>query len=214
MKGRLAFRWCSIASLASLALAIACKTVAPTPAPPATASSAAATAATATARGGAVGARIPKNHRAASSTCTEARAPLTPGAPTGGSGPSCKTDADCKDGKNGRCGPMGRRWGCSYDDCFVDTDCPAGNACECRGAGASEANTCKAGNCRTDADCNGNYCSPSLSNCGHLFGTFGYFCHSRKDECTDDSDCGGVAGACRYIGQGGYFKCSTQECDG
>ena len=61
----------------------------------------------------------------------------------------------------------------------------------------------------------GGYCSPSLGSCGHMYGTVGYFCHSPKDECNDDDDCPGKAdGACRYVPEGGYFKCTTGECKG
>jgi len=58
------------------------------------------------------------------------------------------------------------------------------------------ANTCQRGNCKVDADCPSGFCSPSaLSltfNCrmNVPMGSFGYFCHSNKDECGNDSDCG------------------------
>ena len=48
-----------------------------------------------------------------------------------------------------------------------------------------------------------------------MFGTVGYFCHTPKDECSDDDDCPGKAdGACRYIPEAGHYKCATGECKG
>jgi hypothetical protein len=108
---------------------------------------------------------------------------------------------------------------CSYDDCFKDEDCAANTPCGCRASASDDTkNTCLVGStCRTDADCGeGGYCSPSLhqvscscvsaafckpdsgkcfegttevpckcgESCGH-----GYYCHTPKDTCLDDSDC-------------------------
>jgi hypothetical protein len=137
---------------------------------------------------------------------------------------TCAQDSDCKGGQNGRCVQPGagpRRLTCSYDECFADAQCTSNAPCECR-ASASDGspNSClRSGNCRVDADCGeGGYCSPSLLNqscfcpsaalcgadtscspgpcmcgdsCGH-----GYFCHSQKDTCLDDSDC--ADGSCNY----------------
>ena len=154
--------------------------------------------------------REPKKHRVSSAACPQTRPP--------GSVPYpgfCKSDAECTDGKNGRCTPSGRRGGpsCTYDQCFSDSDCK-GTVCECREGGASGPNVCKAGNCRTDADCKGSYCSPSLGSCGHFTGPVGYFCHGKDDECVDDGDCDGKEGACRFVREVGHFKCSTSECRG
>jgi hypothetical protein len=116
---------------------------------------------------------------------------------------------------------------CSYDTCLTDSDCPDNEACECRASETSvAANRCQTdGNCRIDADCGTNgYCSPSQvgvfcfcpspalcdpdttscyagntrvacacgDSCGH-----GYFCHTSRDACTDDSDCES-GGTCNY----------------
>lgn len=166
--------------------------------------------------------RTPKAHRASAEACTAPRAASATSAPrsptAGHASGHCTQDAECTDGKNGRCGPLGRRWGCSYDECASDNDCATGadkGVCACRASGSNAANTCKKGNCRVDADCKGSYCSPSLGSCGHMFGTVGYFCHTPKDECNDDDDCPGKTdGACRYIPEVGTFKCATNECKG
>lgn len=158
--------------------------------------------------------RTPKKHRAAATACSQERAPVSPKAGDHSEYASCSKDADCKDGKNGRCGPNGRRWGCSYDECRTDAECENKGVCECRTTDKA-ANKCKAGNCRTDADCKGTYCSPSLGSCGHMFGTVGFFCHTPKDECNDDDDCPGkIPDSCRYIPEAGAFKCSHGECKG
>ena len=129
--------------------------------------------------------------------------------------PACLQDADCTAGTNGRCLPNSRlncAGQCSYDACFSDLDCPASQPCECReSASDSAANSCLVGsNCRIDADCGScGFCSPTPvsplcvcdspafcnppdphgscgDSCGH-----GYFCHTPKDTCWEDSDCTG-----------------------
>ena len=173
-------------------------------------------------------ARVPMKHRAASQDCPHERGSRPePAALTRGPSDQCTKDADCTQKPNGRCFVQRGGARCSYDACYSDTDCAGGpgekgsGTCECRSSATSVvANTCKWGNCRTDADCHGNYCSPSLGTCGHMGGIVGYFCHARKDECIDDSDCKGKDdksprdGACRYVEEVGHFKCSTMECVG
>jgi hypothetical protein len=155
--------------------------------------------------------RVPAKHRAAGTSCAQQRAavhptPVDPNLYPPDSNP-CAQDSDCMDGQNGRCvqpAPGPRRLTCSYDECFADAQCTSNAPCECR-ASASDGspNSClQSGNCRVDADCGeGGYCSPSLLNqfcicpsptlCGQ-----GYFCHSPKDTCLDDSDC--ADGSCNY----------------
>lgn len=132
---------------------------------------------------------------------------------------ACTSDSDCTAGTNGRCetgGPIAY-WTCSYDECFQDSDCEAGVPCECRPSNVSSAaNECLRGsNCAVDLDCGpGGYCSPSalelcgcLSTalCGDSGGCYaggqevpcacgdacghGYFCHTPRDTCVNDSDC-------------------------
>ena len=80
--------------------------------------------------------RMPKQHRGDTiSACT----PSSPGT-AGSSDPGCHTDADCKDGKNGRCNRAGNphagyRNQCGYDSCLADTDCANGGTCQCTGGG-------------------------------------------------------------------------------
>jgi hypothetical protein len=69
---------------------------------------------------------------------------------------------------------------------------------------------CVAGNCRVDADCGSNgYCSPSPSKngCGGI-PVGGYYCHTRDDECVDDSDCvsTGISG-CAYSTTSNRWTC-------
>ena len=172
--------------------------------------------------------RTPANHRASSIQCAQP-------APAGtcacnGTCPTpsyqgqwaCASDGDCGDaGINGRCagylGPAG--CGCTYDQCVGDIDCPAGQTCACHGAPYmfGSGNMCVPGNCHVDADCGtGGYCSPSPAlpcnmNGGDLFCQgVGYYCHTPKDECVDDSDCQGVGfPGCVYDPSPGYWKCEV-----
>lgn len=134
------------------------------------------------------------------------------------------TDADCSDatqGKNGRC--VFARIGaiCTYDTCFDDSAC-AGKVCACRqqaDMASGDTNHCLTmGNCRVDADCgSGGSCSPTLGSCGHYTGIVGYYCHTGKDACINDSDCaqdGGLGGYCAYNPAAGAWQCSTAECAG
>jgi hypothetical protein len=47
---------------------------------------------------------------------------------------TCFQDSDCTAGQNGRCGSFGGPaiLGCSYDECFQNGDCDGGQACLCR----------------------------------------------------------------------------------
>ncbi|HEY2404917.1 MAG TPA: hypothetical protein VGI10_02895 [Polyangiaceae bacterium] len=141
-------------------------------------------------------ARVPKNHRPASTLCPEQRAAVTPTPQNSGPCASdtceCRQDSDCTQGTNGRCGipePIAGVW-CTYDGCASDDDCPNATPCHCRSSAASwEADYCATNsNCRIDADCGpGGYCSPSYCD-------LSYHCHSPADACTDDSDCTEPAG--------------------
>ena len=136
---------------------------------------------------------MPVNHRPSDAQCMTT-------APAGdcsfnNPGASCHSDADCSEaGPNGRCvvanGPP--TCFCTSDSCTGDTACMMGQTCACHGSAytAGLGNTCAPGNCRVDADCgHGGYCSPSAATntCGTLSG---YYCHTPKDQCTNDSDCG------------------------
>ena len=130
---------------------------------------------------------------------------------------ACASDRDCAGaGANGRCSsdrsPAG--CGCTYDRCAGDVDCPTGQTCACHGStyytlGAG--NACVPGNCHVDADCGaGAYCSPTPAQPCDMTGwdycqSAGYYCHTPKDQCVDDSDC--KSGGCVYASSEGFWKC-------
>jgi hypothetical protein len=162
----------------------------------------------------------PEEHRSAVVECDQQRSPGVEPPDDAATRASCQSDADCTDGDNGRCtGNSHDGWYCTYDQCFADTDCGSGAVCNCEGGFRSDHNVCQAGNCRTDADCGDNgYCSPSFGTCGNYEGVVGYFCHTRKDECTDDADCDGEGDFgdpyCMYDDGVGHWKCSNSHCAG
>lgn len=153
--------------------------------------------------------RPAKVHRATAAVCSRNRDPGKTGwGPKG----DCKSDAECKDGQNGRCSQFGLGAACTYDACFADADCKAkgaGEVCACR-SGAGAPNRCVGGNCQIDADCKGWSCSPSLGSMGHIQGIVGYYCHGAHDACIDDEDCTNGA-SCRYAPPLGHFACSSSE---
>jgi hypothetical protein len=158
------------------------------------------------------GGHVPVNHRPSDAQCTTTAPPGdcsfdNPGA-------ACHSDADCSEaGSSGRCivpnGPP--TCFCTWDSCTGDSECKTGQTCACHGSAytAGVGNTCAPGNCRVDADCgSGGYCSPSAATntCGTLSG---YYCHTPKDQCTNDSDCGSSApgNMCIYSPSTGYWSC-------
>jgi hypothetical protein len=158
--------------------------------------------------------RVPDDHRPDDSQCATARAqdscPVVDRSVFGG----CSLDSDCAEGGvGGRCtlndvGPGG--CSCTYDSCQTDTDCGDGNLCACHGSPYSIAgNSCVPGNCRVDSDCGaGGYCSPAQATVGCGF-IAGYYCHSPKDTCTNDSDCGGFPGICTWSTPEARWDCQT-----
>ena len=165
----------------------------------------------------------PKLHRAVATRCgpsvrTRERDPSLDG---------CKGDAECRNGSNGHCernmvahAHFENR--CIYDRCSTDDDCKkreedplSTGPCTCGEKG--EVNACLAGNCRTDADCGSSgFCSPSRDfECGYE-GSSGYYCHTRDDQCVNDSDCaidGGKQSAqCRYDPNANRWACASTEC--
>ncbi len=139
-----------------------------------------------------------------------------PGNGNPSSGGDCKTDADCTAAKNGRCqhspggGPRMPWNSCSYDYCFADADCPAGNLCVCNRQGG---NVCNPSNCRTDADCGGAQCgfAPNVK----CWGSGGNFCRTAKDRCKDDADCpqptGGGRSSCTFDQDTQAWGCKLDE---
>jgi hypothetical protein len=149
-------------------------------------------------------------HRSSAAECDHNRAPGNADpALTGG---ACVSDGQCTQQPNGRCllATSGARVNrCSYDTCFVDTECSGTTpVCRCRQS-PTDPNTCVPGSCKVDSDCGG-FCSPSVSFSNTYFFD-GYRCHTKADTCFDDSDCG-VAGshaACAFDPAASHWACST-----
>ena len=101
------------------------------------------------------------------------------------------------------------------DQCLVDGDCSGGGVCSCAGNTFEYAhatrNLCVLANCRTDADCSHEDCSPSLGDGGPFYGVQGYYCHTSADTCVNDSDCGtdslGRHGYCMFSAQVAHWIC-------
>ena len=178
---------------------------------------------------GAILGRVPTNHRASDIQCAQSAPAGT--CPCNGNCPSsafpnewaCSGDSECGDaGVNGRCisaGPTAG-CGCTSDSCTGDSDCPTGRTCACHGSPYmfnGVGNVCVPGNCQVDADCGtGGYCSPTPALPCNMDGRdlycqgVGYYCHTPKDECVDDSDCQGVGfPGCLYDQSAGYWKCEV-----
>lgn len=163
--------------------------------------------------------RVPKVHRALAETCPADRPASNP-PPNAG---TCKTDAECTQGKNGRCVSIALApSSCTYDECTLDKDCGSG-VCLCRDSAAGGANACRQGTCRTDGDCGvvgRGYCSPSgvlldvYCRTGVPAGSFGYFCHGAADECVDDTDCADAGGmrSCLYDPAKQHWACRDTLC--
>ena len=149
-------------------------------------------------------AHAPLQHRSTAASCPSQRGPGPTCADTMCS--SCSSDSQCSGGENGRCFPwegLVSYGGCSYDECFTDSNCGARTPCLCRGSATdNNANICDVGgNCAVDSDCGpGGYCSPSMETCyssnpeavveGRNYGGPNpYYCHTASDLCINDSDC-------------------------
>jgi hypothetical protein len=160
------------------------------------------------------------NHRPDDSQCLQ---PASAGSCKLDGGPpsTCRIDMDCADaGSNGRCNQFGvnvyefpDQCHCVHDACNVDTDCPTGQTCACHGSPYMNGwgNTCMPGNCRVDSDCGpGGYCSPTMRG-GYPCMIAGFYCHTPKDQCIDDSDCTTVPNpGCIYTGS--YWSCVDSPC--
>ena len=155
--------------------------------------------------------RGPAPQLCAGGTCYSQPYPYPAGIPT-----TCSSDSQCTAGVNGRCFPLEGNitaGGCSYDECFTDSNCGARTPCICRSSSTDNyANVCfVGGNCAVDSDCGpGGYCSPSMETCYStnpnveaegLAGPNPYFCHTTSDLCINDSDCPPLdAGTASYFG--------------
>jgi hypothetical protein len=166
--------------------------------------------------------REPREHRSVAEVCDDTRPPgdalpdFEPPVPTPPG--YCVVDAECTEGKNGRCEEFRGDRRCTYDQCMSDSDCASGGPCGCSLAFWSDANACLLGNCHTDADCpEPGYCSPTLGSCGNYAGVVGYYCRTCDDECVDDRDCvdpSRGAGYCAYSPEVSHWVCSYSHCVG
>jgi hypothetical protein len=157
---------------------------------------------------------VPMYHRPDDSQCTTPRGAGNCTSTATGPAFTCSSDGQCADGGiNGRCtasggGPAGCT--CTYDGCQTDSDCGAGQLCVCHGSAYSYGgNACMPGNCRVDSDCGaGGYCSPAhgTTNCGYVSG---YYCHTARDFCTNDSDCsnGAFPDVCTWSATDNRWEC-------
>jgi hypothetical protein len=173
--------------------------------------------------------RVPTNHRASAAACP-ARGPGTQcsDASTPLPGLPCMQDSDCTAGINGRCfavpglvppesgtgqGTLLCSTFCTYDQCLSDSDCSGHVPCACHFQTlAGNPNTClPLSNCTVDSDCSPvAYCSFS-GVASQSSPPYGYFCHTPRDLCIEDSDCtvtlpGGSA-YCGYDLAAGYWTC-------
>ena len=126
-------------------------------------------------------------------TCTDKPPPGTVHADGAG---LCKSDADCKDGIEGRCnfmsnGRMAPTNQCTFDLCSADKDCNAGTLCICNG-GLTGRNECVLANCHDATDCGGSQCGLSPAGAGsdtYSYAPAGRYCKTTDDKCTDDKPC-------------------------
>jgi len=158
--------------------------------------------------------RVAANHRASDAQCG---LQVPAGDCMEGTGSACQNDSQCSGtGVNGRCiTRVGNVAGCvcTSDTCSDDSACSTGQTCACHGSPYTfgTGNTCVPGGCRVDSDCGTDgYCSPSFdtSSCG---GLAGYYCHTPKDQCVDDTDCSGsqLQGFCVFSSGDGFWKCQS-----
>jgi hypothetical protein len=155
----------------------------------------------------------------AGSSCTVVRRPTSVACPqsVASTKQTCASDADCGGvmmySATGRCIPFNGQMLCSYDTCLSDDDCGASPAvCLCEGqwhvfSGVSPGNACRSGNCRTDSDCPGTACSPSVGFGATFYGYVGYYCQTPKDQCRSDCDC--PTGSCAYNPEIGAWACAS-----
>ena len=160
--------------------------------------------------GGAAGSSCAAVHRATPAACPQSVASTMQ---------TCASDADCGGvptyPATGRCIPFNGQMLCSYDTCLSDDDCGASPAvCLCEGqwhvwSAVSPGNACRTGNCRTDSDCPGTACSPSVGFGAAFYGYVGYYCQTPRDQCRCDSDCASPAGSCAYNPEIGAWACAS-----
>lgn len=150
--------------------------------------------------------REPLHHRTGAPACVATRTSPEPVISASTTRADCTANAQCKDGRNGRCVVARSTASCVYDACTNAAECPGVAVCEC-----ADVNLCVASGCLKDADCGGGgYCSPSSCATGN---GAPHFCHTTDDECIDDADCGaGGVNVCRYQPGSRTWRCMTNDC--
>ncbi len=101
----------------------------------------------------------------------------------------------------------------------MDSDCGDASVCLCRSGQGNDTNACVPSDCRVDGDCgDGGYCSPVVLGCSGLTGVTGYYCHTPRDECMNDSDCVDTAFVdlrCVFdLAQNARWLCGPVNCSG
>jgi hypothetical protein len=178
-------------------------------------------------------------HRASVVNC--ATVPATPGScmstPDAGAlaASTCKTDSDCTMYPHGRCdyqpsqnnsvpgggdaGTTPAECACSYPSnyCLTDSDCSAGDICECGDNGGR----CIHSICASDAACTGGaLCIPAQSQTTLAcdLGSDTYACQTPSDQCAQTSDCAPGPNMehrfCQLDSSSGVRTCVTQTCIG
>ncbi len=161
----------------------------------------------------------PTQHRPSPISC-----PVSPPVGVYGvDGGACATVADCMNigmpqGLPATCIPYEDAGGtmfCNYDTCHVDSDCRnvGGGPCACEATNQGAGNYCYGGNCQVDSDCgDAGFCSPARTGVCNTTtpAVTGFYCHTAKDQCANDSDCAscGAASYCTYSSEVGAWSCA------
>jgi hypothetical protein len=162
------------------------------------------------AEAGDVPAKIPAFHRPIAMACPPQD--LSQAKCDAGVG-DCTMNSDCHVGLNPRCVLFKARniCTCAWDTCAMDSDCRDAGPCACNSIEIGD--LCVDGNCYVDADCGtGGFCSPSFDLCRGQIDH--YYCHTPKDDCTDDADCAGArgGGSCTYNTTDSRWECLRTGC--
>lgn len=104
-------------------------------------------------------------------------------------GQECGVDSDCTAKPNGICRASSGGavfCGCAYG-CVRDSDCPAGDLCEC----AAPVGFCARAKCTTDGNCGpSSLCASAVDGFGGCGGNANiYVCQTVQDRCTVRTDC-------------------------
>jgi hypothetical protein len=116
----------------------------------------------------------------------------------------CQGDAECTAAPGGYCA-RSIRTSCVYNEC--DDACGPNARCECQ-----YVRTCVPADCFSDAECGAGFrCEGTLDvQCGNLYPPVGYHCHTARDECQSDAECG--MGNCVFDPALSAWSCRTLNC--